>query len=80
MPVRPRECVARVTATRVLTPDVLEADLAMVEPATLAFDAGQWVSVPFGPKMVRAYSIVSPFWADELERLKEVAESDVKGE
>ncbi|TMQ15410.1 MAG: FAD-dependent oxidoreductase [Candidatus Rokuibacteriota bacterium] len=59
MPVRPRECVARVTATRVLTPDVLEADLAMVEPATLAFDAGQWVSVPFGPKTVRAYSIAS---------------------
>src|SRR5437660_852306 len=59
MPVRPRECVARVTATRVLTPDVLEADLAMVEPATLAFDAGQWVSVPFGPKTVRASSLAS---------------------
>src|SRR5438445_2637513 len=59
MPVRPRECVARVTATRVLTPDVLEADLAMVEPATLAFDAGQWVSVAFGPRTVRACSIAS---------------------
>jgi ferredoxin-NADP reductase len=48
-----------VTAVRALTPDVLEADLAMVEPPALAFDAGQWISVPFGPKIVRAYSIAS---------------------
>ena len=54
-----RECRARVTALRELTPDVLEADLALVEPSTLAFDAGQWISVPFGPKTVRAYSIAS---------------------
>ena len=47
------------TACRALTPDVLEADLAMVDPPTLAFDAGQWISVPFGPKIVRAYSIAS---------------------
>ncbi len=47
------------TATRVLVPDVLEADLAMLEPPALPFDAGQWVSVPFGPKIVRAYSIAS---------------------
>ena len=33
-------------------------DLA-VEPAALEFEAGQWVSVPFGPKIVRAYSIAS---------------------
>jgi NAD(P)H-flavin reductase len=44
---------------RALTPQVLEADLAMVEPPTLAFEAGQWISVPFGPKSVRAYSIAS---------------------
>src|SRR5256885_2820031 len=31
----------------------------MLEPAELPFDAGQWVSVPFGPKTVRAYSIAS---------------------
>jgi ferredoxin-NADP reductase len=54
-----RECRARVMALRELTPDVLEADLAMLDPATLAFDAGQWISVPFGPKTVRAYSIAS---------------------
>jgi phenol hydroxylase P5 protein len=48
-----------VTAARALTADVLEADLAMVDPPTLAFDAGQWISVPFGPKTVRAYSIAS---------------------
>lgn len=31
----------------------------MEDPPTLDFDAGQWVSVPFGPKTVRAYSIAS---------------------
>jgi ferredoxin-NADP reductase len=44
---------------RLLFPDVLEADLDMSEPAELSFAAGQWVSVPFGPKSVRAYSIAS---------------------
>jgi ferredoxin-NADP reductase len=48
-----------VAAVRALTPDILEADLDMVDPAALDFDAGQWVSVPFGPKTVRAYSIAS---------------------
>lgn len=59
MPAKPAACRARVAAVRALAPDVLEADLAMVEPPTLAFEAGQWVSVPFGPKLVRAYSIAS---------------------
>jgi len=59
MPAKPVACRARVTATRALTSEVLEADLALVEPPTLAFEAGQWVSVPFGPKIVRAYSIAS---------------------
>ena len=27
---------------------------------SLTFEAGQWISVPFGPKIVRAYSIASP--------------------
>jgi ferredoxin-NADP reductase len=31
----------------------------MLEPTALPFAAGQWVSVPFGPKTVRAYSIAS---------------------
>ena len=31
----------------------------MNEPADLSFEAGQWISVPFGPKTVRAYSIAS---------------------
>ena len=56
---KPRECRARVTACRALTSDVLEADLTMMEPPALAFEAGQWISVPFGPKTVRAYSIAS---------------------
>jgi len=57
---RPRECRAEVTAVRSLNPDVIEVDLRMVEPAVLPFAAGQWVSVPFGPKIVRAYSMASP--------------------
>jgi ferredoxin-NADP reductase len=48
-----------VAAARVLSPDVLEVDLDLIEPAEVAFEAGQWVSVPFGPKTVRAYSIAS---------------------
>lgn len=59
MPVAPRECRARVSAVRTLLPGVLEVDLDMVEPSALSFDAGQWISVPFGPKLVRAYSIAS---------------------
>jgi ferredoxin-NADP reductase len=59
MPARPAACRARVAAVRTLAADVLEVDLAMVEPPALAFQAGQWVSVPFGPKLVRAYSIAS---------------------
>lgn len=59
MPARPAHCRARVTAVRALAPAILEADLALVEPPALAFEAGQWVSVPFGPKLVRAYSIAS---------------------
>ena len=59
MAAKPVACRARVTAVRALAREVLEAELAMVEPPTLAFDAGQWVSVPFGPKTVRAYSIAS---------------------
>jgi len=56
---RPRECRARVTGRRLLAPDIIEIDLQMLEPSALAFSAGQWVSVPFGPKTVRAYSIAS---------------------
>jgi ferredoxin-NADP reductase len=48
-----------VTAVRALAPDVLEADLHLENPPTFAFEAGQWVSVPFGPKTVRAYTIAS---------------------
>ena len=44
---------------RALAPDILEVDLDMDEPAELAFGPGQWISVPFGPKNVRAYSIAS---------------------
>ena len=44
---------------RAFSHDVIEVDLAMTAPAELVFEAGQWVSVPFGPKIVRAYSIAS---------------------
>jgi ferredoxin-NADP reductase len=56
----PRECRARVLAVRAPVPGVLEADLRMQDPDALVFEAGQWISVPFGPKIVRAYSIASP--------------------
>jgi ferredoxin-NADP reductase len=59
MAARPRECRARVAAVRGLASAILEAELEMVDPPGLEFDAGQWVSVPFGPKLVRAYSIAS---------------------
>lgn len=42
-----------------LTPQIIEVDLVMEDPPDLRFEAGQWVSVPFGPKRVRAYSIAS---------------------
>ena len=31
----------------------------MVDPPEFAFEAGQWISVPFGPKVVRAWTIWS---------------------
>lgn len=49
-----------VAATRRPTPHVLEVDLRMTEPPALPFAAGQWISVPFGPKTVRPYSMASP--------------------
>lgn len=59
MPPKARDCRARVHAVRALTPQIREADLDMLEPTELAFEAGQWISVPFGAKLVRAYSIAS---------------------
>jgi ferredoxin-NADP reductase len=53
------QCKARVDAVRSLTPEILEVDLRMEEPSEFAFEAGQWVSIPFGSKTVRAYSIAS---------------------
>lgn len=59
MAAKPLACRARVTAIRALAPAILEADLGLVDPPALEFEAGQWVSIPFGPKTVRAYSIAS---------------------
>ena len=56
---KPRECRARVDAVRRLASEILEVELRLEEPPTLEFGAGQWVSIPFGPKTVRAYSIAS---------------------
>jgi ferredoxin-NADP reductase len=50
---------AEVAAVRSLTPEVIEVDLVVVDPADFRFKAGQWISVPFGPKTVRAWSMVS---------------------
>jgi ferredoxin-NADP reductase len=54
-----RECRAEVTGIRWPRPEVIEVDLRMAEPDALDFDAGQWISVPFGPKTVRAWTILS---------------------
>ena len=54
MPLPVIECKTQVAAVRRLTAEILEVDLAMREPAEFTFEAGQWVSVPLGPKTVRA--------------------------
>ena len=56
---KPRECRARVAARRALTSEIREVDLAMEDPPAFEFAAGQWISVPLGPKTVRAYTIAS---------------------
>lgn len=59
MPKAP-SCRARVGAIRWLAPDILEVDLAMIEPPELIFEAGQWIAIPLGEKVVRPYSMASP--------------------
>lgn len=59
MPPKPRECKAEVAAVRWITPTVIEVDLRVLEPEDFTFAAGQWISVPFGEKIVRAWSMVS---------------------
>ena len=54
-----RPCRSEVTAIRWPRPEVIEVDLRMIDPPELDFDAGQWISVPFGPKVVRAWTILS---------------------
>jgi phenol/toluene 2-monooxygenase (NADH) P5/A5 len=56
---KPRECRAEVAGIRWPRPEIIEVDLRMVEPPALDFEAGQWISVPFGPKTVRAWSMLS---------------------
>jgi ferredoxin-NADP reductase len=56
---KPRECRSEVAAVRALTPEIIEVDLRIIEPTDFTFEAGQWISVPFGPKNVRAWSMVS---------------------
>ena len=36
----------------------------MVDPPEFVFEAGQWISVPFGPKVVRAWTI----WSSPIHR------------
>ena len=77
----PRECRARVVAVRELAPEVIEADLVMEEPPGLDFEAGQWVSIAFGPKKVRAYSIASPpRWRSRLTLCADVAPAGIGSE
>lgn len=63
-----------VAAVRSLTPQVIEADLRVTDPADFTFEAGQWVSVPFGPKNVRAWSMAnSPRHAGRITLSVDVA-------
>ena len=74
MPARVSQCSAEVTAIRALTQEVIEVDLHVTEPADFRFAAGQWISVPFGPKVVRAWSMVSsPARRDRLTLSVDVA-------
>src|SRR5215470_239239 len=59
MAAKPRECASVVTAIRWPTPEVIEVDLDVTQPAGWTFEAGQWISVPFGPKTVRAWTMLS---------------------
>jgi ferredoxin-NADP reductase len=59
MAAKARDGRARVVARRTLARAILEVDLAMEDPPSLEFAAGQWISVAFGPKSVRAYTIAS---------------------
>lgn len=54
-----REWEAEVSAVRRLTADAMEVDLRVDAPAGFAFQAGQWISVSFDPKTVRAFSMAS---------------------
>jgi len=54
-----RECTAEVTGIRWPAHDVIEVDLRITGPAEWTFQAGQWISVPFGAKTVRAWSMAS---------------------
>jgi phenol hydroxylase P5 protein len=56
---RARECKSVVTGVRWPDPEVIEVDLRITEPEDWTFQAGQWISVPFGPKVVRAWSMLS---------------------
>ena len=57
---RPQDYRSRVSAIRWLAPPVVEADLELLDPPPLVFQAGQWISIPLGGKTVRAYTIASP--------------------
>jgi len=54
-----RECTAEVTGIRWPAHDVIEVDLRITGSAEWTFQAGQWISVPFGAKTVRAWSMAS---------------------
>ncbi len=60
MPAKVVRGKARIEAVKRLTSEIFEVDLRMEEPPEFGFEAGQWVSIPFGPKTVRTYSIASP--------------------
>ena len=76
-----RECTSVVTATRWPIPAVVEVDLRVTAPPDWTFRAGQWISVPFGPKTVRAWSMVSsPTRKDQITLAVDVTPGGIGSE
>jgi NAD(P)H-flavin reductase len=81
VPPRVAHVRAEVVAVRRLAPEIVEAELRMVEPPEFHFEAGQWVSVPFGPKRVRAYTMAStPQHRREITLCADVAPGGIGSE
>lgn len=58
--IRPQQYKAKITRKQYLTENVIEIVMEVIEPVTIKFHAGQFVSLEVAPGEFRAYSITSP--------------------